>query len=61
MTPSFVADCLESLHEIGIEGRELFQSAGGGEMVLVPCLNDHPLFVEFLRQKVEQWKSGLPG
>jgi ferrochelatase len=37
--PSFVADCLETLEEIGIRGREDFQAAGGGELTLVPSLN----------------------
>jgi ferrochelatase len=38
--PGFLADCLETLHEIGIEGRELFEHAGGGELRYIPCLND---------------------
>ncbi|MGH8355149.1 MAG: ferrochelatase [Pseudomonas sp.] len=42
MCPAFVADCIETLEEIGIRGREQFQAAGGAELVLVPCLNDHP-------------------
>lgn len=37
--PSFVADCLETLEEIGIRGRDDFRAAGGGELVLVPSLN----------------------
>ena len=40
--PSFVADCLETLEEIGIRGRESFLAAGGEELALVPCLNTHP-------------------
>lgn len=42
MCPAFVADCIETLEEIGIRGREQFQAAGGAELVLVPCLNDQP-------------------
>jgi ferrochelatase len=38
--PGFLADCLETLHEIGIEGRELFEHAGGGELRYISCLND---------------------
>ncbi len=38
--PSFVADCLETLEEIGIRGRETFLSAGGEGFDLVPCLNE---------------------
>ncbi|HUH56922.1 MAG TPA: ferrochelatase, partial [Pseudomonadales bacterium] len=39
MSPAFVADCIETLEELGIEGREAFLAAGGEEMVLIPCLN----------------------
>jgi ferrochelatase len=42
MCPAFVADCIETLEEIGIRGQEQFQAAGGGELLLVPCLNDQP-------------------
>ncbi len=43
--PSFVADCLETLEEIGIRGREEFQEAGGEELSLIPCVNSHPLWI----------------
>lgn len=46
--PGFVADCLETLEEIGIEGKELFLTAGGGELRLIPCLNDRPDWIEAL-------------
>lgn len=46
MCPSFVADCLETLEEIGIRGRESFVAAGGEELVLVPSLNSHPAWVQ---------------
>ncbi len=38
--PGFVADCLETLEEIAMEGKEEFQHAGGGEYHYIPCLND---------------------
>ncbi len=41
MCPAFVADCIETLEEIGDRGREQFIEAGGEELVLVPCLNDN--------------------
>ena len=41
MCPAFVADCIETLEEIGDRGREQFLAAGGEELVLVPCLNDN--------------------
>ena len=44
--PSFVADCLETLEEVGIRGREEFQEAGGADLTLIPCVNSHPLWVK---------------
>ena len=46
--PAFVSDCLETLEEIGIRGRRTFLEAGGEELRLVPCLNDHPRWIESL-------------
>lgn len=42
ISPGFAADCLETLHELAIEGRELFQSNGGGEYDYIGALNDRP-------------------
>ena len=47
--PAFVSDCLETLEEIGIRGRESFLAAGGRELRLIPCLNEHPLWIDALR------------
>jgi ferrochelatase len=44
--PSFVADCLETLEEIGIRGREEFQQSGGEDLTLIPCLNSDPLWIK---------------
>ena len=41
LCPAFVADCLETLEEIGIRGRDAFFAAGGEELTLVPCVNSH--------------------
>ncbi len=38
--PGFVSDCLETLEEIAIGGKELFHQAGGGEYNYIPCLNE---------------------
>jgi ferrochelatase len=46
LCPAFVADCLETLEEIGIRGRESFLAAGGEELVLVPSLNASPVWVQ---------------
>jgi ferrochelatase len=43
--PGFVADCLETLEEIAIEGAVRFRNAGGKEFHLVPCLNEHPRWI----------------
>ena len=40
MCPGFVADCLETLEEIGIECKQAFLAAGGQEFHLIPCLNE---------------------
>ncbi len=59
MCPAFVADCIETLEEIGIRGLEQFQQAGGEELVLVPCLNDHPSWVAALKTLCERAPQGL--
>ena len=46
MCPAFVSDCLETLEEIGLRGRETFLEAGGTEFALIPCLNEHPLWLD---------------
>ncbi len=48
MSPAFVADCIETLEELGIEGREEFIAAGGEELVLIPCLNAQEHWAEAL-------------
>ena len=44
--PSFVADCLETVEEIGIRAHDNFIQAGGEELRLVPSLNSDPVWVE---------------
>ena len=48
--PGFVADCLETLEEIGITARRAFLAAGGDELYLVSCLNDSPEWISALAQ-----------
>jgi ferrochelatase len=50
MCPAFVSDCLETLEEIGIRGREIFLEAGGEEFELIPCMNDSPAWIETLAE-----------
>jgi protoporphyrin/coproporphyrin ferrochelatase len=46
--PGFVADCLETLEEIGITARAAFLQAGGERLGMVPCLNESPEWIEAL-------------
>ena len=59
--PGFTADCLETLDEIGREGAEQFSSGGGQQFHLVPCLNDHPAWLDAMaaiaRQELAGWKT----
>lgn len=48
--PSFVSDCLETLEEMGIRGRQTFLDAGGTDFHLIPCLNEHPQWLDFLEK-----------
>ena len=51
-SPAFVADCLETLVEIGSEYQEIFEEYGGKTVDLVPSSNDHPEFVSCLNELV---------
>ena len=54
LSPAFVADCLETLEEIGIRAREQWRSLGGEELLLVPSLNAEPAWVETVARLVRQ-------
>ena len=60
MTPAFVTDCLETLEEIAVEGKEMFMHAGGETFQHVPCLNDQPPYISFLAGRVRAWLGGQP-
>jgi ferrochelatase len=57
LCPAFVADCLETIEEISVEGRDLFLGAGGQSFTQIPCLNDHPVYIDFLAKRVESLLS----
>lgn len=59
MCPAFVADCIETLEEIGDRGLEQFREAGGEELVLVPCLNDDPQWAKALNTLCERAPGSL--
>jgi ferrochelatase len=50
--PGFVADCLETLEEIGIEAQMAFLKSGGKEFHAIPCLNEHPRWIVALADLV---------
>lgn len=54
MCPAFVADCIETLEEIGDRGRETFVAAGGQALQLIPCLNDAPQWAAALNTLCER-------
>ncbi len=58
MTPAFVTDCLETLEEIAQQGRADFLAAGGTSFEHIPCLNDQPPYIRFLRGRVQSWLDG---
>jgi ferrochelatase len=58
--PGFVADCLETLEEIAIEGRDSFIAAGGKTFEYIPALNDHPAWISALATLVQQHVQGWP-
>jgi len=60
MCPSFLADCLETLEEISMTGRDSFLAAGGEQFEKISCPNDHPAFIDFLANRVRKWMLGSP-
>jgi protoporphyrin/coproporphyrin ferrochelatase len=55
MCPAFVADCLETLEEIAMRGRDIFIESGGESLTLVPCLNEHPRWLDALEKIVRSY------
>ncbi|KFF16467.1 ferrochelatase [Chryseobacterium sp. JM1] len=52
--PAFVSDCLETLEEISVEGKEQFQHAGGEQFHYIPCLNDEDRWIEVVKELCEE-------
>lgn len=61
VAPGFSSDCLETLEEIAIRGREQFEEAGGTHFAYLPCLNDSPGGIAMLRallaRELEGWRA----
>lgn len=53
-SPAFVADCLETIIEIGEEYQEIFEKEGGEKVQLVPSSNSHPRFIDGLEQLIRE-------
>jgi ferrochelatase len=56
--PGFSADCIETLEELGIRGRDSFLTAGGEKFALLECLNDSPEGVAMLERLIERELAG---
>ena len=52
--PAFVSDCLETLEEISVEGKEEFLHAGGEQFNYIPCLNDEDRWIEVVKILCEE-------
>ena len=57
VTAAFVSDCLETLEEIAMEGKEQFEEAGGEHYKHIPCLNDSDPWVELMAKWVNEWEA----
>ena len=58
LTPGFSADCLETLEEIAIRGKEEFMTAGGTHFACLPCLNDSDIGLKMLQKILETELAG---
>jgi ferrochelatase len=62
VAPGFTADCLETLDELGNEGHEQFEEAGGEQYSVIPCLNDHAVWLDALtsiiKEELGSWLEG---
>jgi len=61
VAPGFSADCLETLEELAIRGRETFMAAGGTHFAYLPCLNDSPAGIKMLRSILARELEGWVG
>jgi len=54
LCPAFVSDCLETLEEVQMEGRETFMENGGEEFTVIPCLNDREDWIKTLAHLIKK-------
>ena len=58
ISPAFISDCVETLEELAIGGREIFLEAGGKNFTVIPCLNDSPAGMNLIENLVRRELSG---
>jgi protoporphyrin/coproporphyrin ferrochelatase len=58
LAPGFSSDCLETLEELAIRGRDTFLAAGGADFAYLPCLNDSPPGIFMLRALIARELEG---
>jgi ferrochelatase len=58
VSPGFAADCLETLEELAIRGRDTFLAAGGTDFAYLPCLNDSAAGIEMLQLLLRRELAG---
>ncbi len=56
--PAFVSDCLETIEEIGMRGCADFMAASGKEFTRIPCMNEHPRWVDALVNMADKFLAG---
>jgi ferrochelatase len=56
--PAFVSDCLETIEEIGMRGCEQFMAGNGKEFTRIPCMNEHPAWVDALENMAKKFLAG---
>ncbi|MEO5807318.1 ferrochelatase [Devosia sp.] len=58
LAPAFSADCIETLEEIAMQGKDTFMEAGGDKFAYIPCLNDSPAGMDMIEAMVRRELSG---
>jgi protoporphyrin/coproporphyrin ferrochelatase len=53
--PGFASDCVETLEEINIQGREIFLNSGGKNFDLIPCLNDSSGHIDLFEKLISKY------
>ena len=53
--PGFASDCVETLEEISIQGKESFEESGGEKFDMIPCLNDNPDHIFLFEHLVKKY------